>query len=264
MHDATPASRTRIALAPCGPHVDQPELFDELAALAASHDHVRLHTHLYEHVDDEVCRARHGCTPWELLAAHGWAQDRTWLAHVVNPPRAEVLEMVAAGVSISHLIAPDLRMGWGAAPVRSYLDAGCTVGFGTTGSASNDGADLLGDLRLALLAHRTTDPDDPTRWLTARELLRAATRGSADCLGRPELGRIAVGARADLAAWDLTTVDRVGVHDPVAGLLLTGLSSHASLVVVDGEVLVEHGEPTTLDVAAVAARAHAAVPPLSP
>ncbi len=153
-------------------------------------------------------------------------------------------------------------MGWGAAPVRSYLDAGCTVGFGTTGSASNDGSDLLGDLRLALLAHRTNDPDDPSRWLTARELLRAATRGSADCLGRPELGRIAVGARADLVAWDMTTVDRIGVHDPVAGLLLTGLSSHASLVVVEGEVLVEHGAPIQLDVAAVAARARAAVPPL--
>ncbi len=262
VHDPSPSSRARVALAPCGPHVDQPELFDELAALAADHDGVRLHTHLYEHVDDEVCRARHGCTPWELLAAHGWAQERTWLAHVVNPPSSEIPEMAAADVGIAHLIAPDLRMGWGAAPVRDYLDAGCTVGFGTTGSASNDGNDLLGDLRLALLAHRSTDPDDPSRWLTARDLLRAATRGSADCLGRPELGRIAVGARADLAAWDLTTVDRVGIHDPVAGLLLTGLSSRASLVVVEGEVLVEHGEPTELDVAAVAARARAAVPPL--
>jgi cytosine/adenosine deaminase-related metal-dependent hydrolase len=262
LHDPAPSSRTRIALAPCGPHVDRPELFDELAAVAAAHDGVRLHTHLYEHVDDEVCRARHGCTPWELLAGHGWAQPRTWLAHVVNPPATEVLEMAAAGVGISHLIAPDLRMGWGAAPVRSYLDAGCTVGFGTTGSASNDGADLLGDLRLALLGHRSSDPDDPARWLTARELLRAATRGSADCLGRPELGRIEVGARADLAAWDLTSVDRVGVHDPVAGLLLTGLSSHASLVVVEGDVLVERGSPTRLDVRAVAARAREAVPPL--
>jgi cytosine/adenosine deaminase-related metal-dependent hydrolase len=146
--------------------------------------------------------------------------------------------------------------------VREYLDAGCTVGFGTTGSASNDGADLLGDLRLAVLAHRSSAPDDPERWLTARELLSAATRGSADCLGRPELGRIAPGARADLAGWDLTTVDRVGVHDPVAGLLLTGLSSHASLVTVDGDVLVERGAPTALDVASVAARARAAVPPL--
>jgi 8-oxoguanine deaminase len=262
LHDPAPGAFVRIALAPCGPHVDEPALFDELAALAAEHDGVRLHTHLYEHVDDIACRERYGCSPWQMLVDHGWAQPGTWLAHVVNPPASEIPEMAAAGVGIAHLIAPDLRMGWGAAPVREYLDAGITVGFGTTGSASNDGADLLGDLRLAALAHRSSDPDDPSRWLTARELLRAATRGSADCLGRDDLGRIAPGARADLVGWDLRTVDRVGVHDPVAGLVLTGLSSHASLVVVEGEVLIEHGTPTRLDVDAIAARAHAAVPPL--
>jgi 8-oxoguanine deaminase len=261
-HDPVEGAFVRVALAPCGPHVDEPALFDELAALAADHDGVRLHTHLYEHVDDVACRQRYGCTPWEMLVAHGWAQSRTWLAHVVNPPSDEIPEMAAAGVAIAHLIAPDLRMGWGAAPVRDYLDAGISVGFGTTGSASNDGADVLGDLRLGALAHRGRDPDAPERWLSARELLRAATRGSADCLGRDDLGRIQPGARADLAGWDLGTVDRIGVHDPVAGLLLTGLSSQASLVVVDGEVLVERSAPTGLDVDAVTARARAAVPPL--
>ena len=261
-HDAAPGARVRIALAPCGPHVDELALFDELAALAADHDAVRLHTHLYEHVDTEACRARYDATPWEILQQHGWAQDRTWIAHVVDVPHHEIAEMAAAGVAVAHLVAPDLRMGWGLAPLRKFLDAGCTVGFGTTGSASNDGANVLGDLRIAALAHRSSDPEDPTRWPTARELLRAATRGSAACLGRDDLGVIAPGMRADLAGWDLRTVDRVGVHDPVAGLLLTGLSSHASFVMVEGEVLVRDGETTRLDVAGVAARARAAVPPL--
>jgi cytosine/adenosine deaminase-related metal-dependent hydrolase len=262
-HDPSPGARRRVALAPCGPHVDELALFDELAALAADHEAVRLHTHLYEHVDTDACRDRYDATPWEILQGHGWAQDRTWIAHVVDVPHHEIAEMADAGVALAHLVAPDLRMGWGLAPLRRFLDAGCTVGFGTTGSASNDGANLLGDLRLAVLAHRTSDPDDPTRWPTARELLRAATRGSAACLGRDDLGAIAPGKRADLAGWDLRTVDRVGVHDPVAGLLLTGLSSRASFVMVEGEVLVRDGEPTRLDLAALAARARAAVPPLA-
>jgi len=262
VHDPRPGARTRVALSPCGPHVDRLALFDELAALASDHEAVRLHTHLYEKVDAIACRERYGLTPWEVLVAHGWAQPRTWLAHVVDPPAAEIDEMAAAGVAVAHLIAPDLRMGWGLAPLRAFLDAGVTVGFGTTGSASNDGADLLGDLRLAALAHRSADPDDPSRWPSARELLRSATRGSAECLGRDDLGVIAPGRRADLAGWDLRAVDRVGVHDPVAGLLLTGLSSGASLVTVEGEILIERGVPTVLDVDAVAAAAHAAVPPL--
>ncbi|MFN8028286.1 MAG: amidohydrolase family protein [Acidimicrobiia bacterium] len=262
VHDPSPGARVRVALAPCGPHVDALELFDELAALAADHEAVRLHTHLYEHVDTDACRERYGKTPWQILQEHGWAQDRTWIAHVVDVPHHEIPEMAAAGVAVAHLIAPDLRMGWGLAPLRQFLDAGCTVGFGTTGSASNDGANVLGDLRLAALAHRSADPDHPTRWPTARELLYAATRGSAACLGRDDLGAIAPGMRADLAGWDLRTVDRVGVHDPVAGLLLTGLSSRASLVMVEGEVLVERGAPTRIDELHIAARARAAVPPL--
>jgi cytosine/adenosine deaminase-related metal-dependent hydrolase len=167
--------------------------------------------------------------------------------------------MASAGVSVSHVIAPDLRMGWGLAPLREFLDAGVTVGFGTTGSASNDGANLLGDLRLAALAHRSMEPGSPERWPSARELVALATRGSAACLGRDDIGTIAPGRRADLTAWDLTTVDRVGVHDPLSGLLLTGLSSAASLVVVDGEVLVEHGRPVHLDVDRVAAEARQAL-----
>ena len=90
-----------------------------------------------------------------------------------------------------------------------------------------------------------------------------ATRGSAECLGRDDLGVLAPGRRADLAAWDLRAVDRVGVHDPLAGLLLTGLSSRASLVAVGGDILVERGEPTALDIEAVAAAARQAIPRLA-
>jgi len=261
-HDPAPGAMVRVALAPCGVHVDELALFDELAALAADHDGVRLHTHLYEKVDTDAARERYGATPWELLVAHGWAQPRTWLAHGVDPPVAEMAEMADSGVAVAHLIAPDLRMGWGPAPVRSYLDAGVTLGFGTTGSASNDGANLLGDLRVAALAHRSTEPDDPSRWPTARELLRMATRGSAAALGRDDLGALVPGMQADLAAWDLRTVDRVGVHDPLAGLLLTGLSSRAALVAVGGEIVVENGAPTNLDVNAIAAHARECIPPL--
>jgi len=257
-HDPGPGAFVRIALAPCGVHVDLPELFDELAALAASHDGVGLHTHLYERVDDEFCRARYGITPWEFLEEHGWARPGTWLAHVVDPPPAEIPAMAAAGVGVAHLVGPDLRMGWGAAPVRAYLDAGVTLGFGTTGSASNDGADVLGDLRIAALVHRRDDVV-PERWPSARELLRAATRGSADCIGRPDLGRIEPGATADLSAWDLRRVDRVGVHDPLAGLVLTGLSSVASLVVVGGRVVIEDGTPIGFDPTEIAATARRAL-----
>lgn len=258
-HDPRPFGLIRIALGPCGVPYDRPELFDTFARMAEDRD-VRLHTHLYERLDSALCEQLYHMTPWRFLEKHGWANPRVWVAHAVDAPSAEIPEFAAAGISVAHLIAPDLRMGWGLAPVRAFLDAGVTVGFGTTGSASNDGANLLGDLRLAQLAHRPANPDDPAQWLSARELFRMATRGSADCLGRTDLGAIEPGRAADIACWDLTGVDRVGVHDPLIGLLMTGLSDKANLVIVNGEVLVQDERPTRVDLEAVAHTARSIIP----
>ena len=258
-HDPDPLSRIRIDLAPCGVHTDEPEMYREFAKLAAETPEVGLHTHLYEVVDTKFCLETYGFTPWTFLLENGWDHDKVWLAHMVDPPHDEIPEFAEVGVGIVHLIAPDLRMGWGLAPLRKYLDAGCKVGFGTTGSASNDGCNELGDLRVAALVHRDMH-QSPQTWPSARELLRLATRGSAACLGRHDLGAIAPGMAADLAAWDMTTVDRVGVHDPVIGLVLGGLSDRAELVMVNGEVVVSGGHCTTVDEHEVAKAAWAAFP----
>ncbi|WP_420637860.1 amidohydrolase family protein [Candidatus Poriferisocius sp.] len=258
-HDPDPLARIRVDLAPCGVHTDEPEMYREFARLAGDHPGVGLHTHLYEVIDTGYCVDTYDMTPWQFLVQNGWDHDRVWLAHMVDPPHQEIPEFAQAGVGIVHLIAPDLRMGWGLAPLRRYLDAGCKVGFGTTGSASNDGCNQLGDLRVAALAHRDMHTS-PQTWPTARELLGLATRGSAACLNRPDLGVIEPGKAADIAAWDMTTVDRVGVHDAVVGLVLGGLSDRASLVMVNGEVVVRDGHCTTVDEFAVADRARRAYP----
>ncbi len=259
-HDPDPLSRIRIDLAPCGPHVDRLEVFGAFAEIAAENPGVGLHTHLYEGVDTQFCRRRYGKSPWQVLGQAGWHNDKVWLAHMVDCPRGEIPDYAAAGVGLVHLVAPDLRMGFRPAPVRWWLDGGATVGFGTTGSASNDGGNQMGDMRLAALSHRQHSPD-PERWLSVRELLAMSTRGSAKCLSRSALGTITPGAAADIAAWDITTVDRVGVHDPVIGLLLTGLSDRADLVIAAGEVVVQDGRCISVDEDEVAAAARATLPP---
>jgi cytosine/adenosine deaminase-related metal-dependent hydrolase len=258
-HDPDPLAQIRIDLAPCGVHVDRPEMYEEFAAMADRHPGVGLHTHLYQHVDTQFCFDTYGMTPWQMLGERGWHKPGVWLAHVVDPPVEEIPAFAATGVGIVHVVAPDLRMGWGLAPIRAYLDAGCKLGFGTTGSASNDGCNQLGDIRLAALAHRMTD-SNPEQWPSIRELLRLSTRGSADCLSRPLLGRIAAGMGADLACWNLNSVDRVGVHDPVIGLILTGLSDRCELVIVGGKIVVRDGHCTTINEQELVASVRAAMP----
>jgi 8-oxoguanine deaminase len=257
-HDPDPFARIRIDLAPCGVHTDRPEMYREFLALADAYPGVGLHTHLYQQFDTRFCLDTHGMTPWQFLGEVGWQRPGVWLAHMVDAPSDEIPEYATAKVGVVHVPAPDLRLGWGLAPIRAYLAAGCTVGFGTTGSASNDGCNQLGDIRLAALAHRTVG-GDPAQWPSVRELLRMATRGSADCLSRSRVGQLAPGMAADVAAWSLASIDRVGVHDPVIGLVFTGISDRCETVIVGGEVVVRGGRCTTIDEAKLARAARVAM-----
>jgi cytosine/adenosine deaminase-related metal-dependent hydrolase len=157
-----------------------------------------------------------------------------------------------------------MRLASGIAPVRRMLDAGVPVGLGVDGSASNDGAHLLGEARMGLLLARVgrameppaTGPDGRLRpgcdlgpaEMTARDMLAVATRGGAQVLGRDDIGHLAPGMAADLALFDLRTLPFAGgaVHDPVAALLLCA-PAQAAWTVVDGRIVVREGRLATVD-----------------
>jgi len=49
-----------------------------------------------------------------------------------------------------------------------------------------------------------------------------ATKGSAQLLGRSDIGELAVGKQADLALFKLDELRFSGSHDPISALLLCG------------------------------------------
>jgi cytosine/adenosine deaminase-related metal-dependent hydrolase len=148
-----------------------------------------------------------------------------------------------------------MRLASGIAPVRAMLDAGVRVGLGVDGSASNDSGHLLAETRQALLLQRV---GYGAQALSARDALRLATRGGAAVLGRDDIGRLEAGCAADLVAFDLTGPGHAGAaeHDPVAALVFCA-SAPASLVVIDGRVVVRDGDLLTLPLAPLLARQRA-------
>jgi cytosine/adenosine deaminase-related metal-dependent hydrolase len=84
--------------------------------------------------------------------------------------------------------------------------------------------------------------------MTARDMLHVATRGGAQVLGRTDIGHLAVGMCADFVLFDLNTLSFAGgaVHDPVGALLLCG-SPQTDYTVVNGRVVVQNGQLTTVD-----------------
>jgi cytosine/adenosine deaminase-related metal-dependent hydrolase len=216
-------------------HSDAPETFALLAEVAARRG-LRRRTQANEQVDVVIAAERYGRRPLELLDEWGWLAPDVTLAHLCAVTTEEVARLAAAGVTATHAPGCDLPMGWGVAPMAALADAGVVVGLGTSGGGSNDAGHLLADARLALQVAPLAG-----RPVTAREVLGWATRGSADGLGRSDLGRLTVGARADLVCWDVTGVADAAVADPVAGLLWASPGRRPRHVVVGGRVVVRDG-----------------------
>ncbi|KSU56269.1 amidohydrolase family protein [Microbacterium enclense] len=231
----------QVAVGPAGVHSDSRETFDLLGEVAREHG-LRRRTQANEVVDVEIALERYGARPLDLLEEWGWLGPDVTLAHLCDVTDDEIARLAASGVSATHAPGCDVPMGWGIAPVRRLRDAGLAVGLGTSGGGSNDAGHLLADARLAMQVSALVGPQLP-----ASEVLDMATAGSADGLGRPELGRLTPGSAADLCLWDVSGVADAGVADPVAGLLWASPGRRPRTVIVGGRVVVDEGRLTTAD-----------------
>ncbi len=248
-HEAGPDAVIQIALAPCSPFSVSRALMTETARLADRMG-VLLHTHLAETEDEtEFCREKFGCTPVEYLEDTGWLGRRTWLAHGIHFSDREIKKLGAAGVAVSTCSHSNMHLASGICRVCDLEASGAPVGLGIDGSASNDASNMIEEVRQAFLLQRLKYGSAQVTHLDA---LRWATAGSADCIRRPELGRIEVGANADLAMFKLDELRHSGGHDPLATLVICG-ASRADQVMVGGKWVVENGAIPGLDIEALVA-----------
>ena len=216
---------------------------------------VRLHTHLAETEDEnKFCQQLYKCRPLDYLEDCGWLNDRTWLAHGIHFSAEEMPRLAKAGVSISHCACSNQTLASGCCPVCDLEAAGVRIGLGVDGSASNDASNLMQEVRAAFLLQRARYGVNK---VSHKDALRWATKGSAACVGRPELGEIAVGKRADLALFKLDELRFSGHGDPIAALVLCG-AHRADRVMVDGRWTVENGAIPGLDLADLMRRHQAA------
>jgi 8-oxoguanine deaminase len=254
-HDAKPYAMLRIVVAPCSPFSVTPDLMREAAKLARAYN-VHLHTHLAETKDEEeFCLKQFGHRPVEYAEELGWAGSNVWYAHGVHINKPEIERMAQAGTGVAHCPTSNMRLGSGIAPVRAFLDHGVKVGLGVDGSASNDGSHLLAEVRQALLLQRVGGPGggNPAA-LTAEEAMWLGTRGGAAVLGRDDIGQLAPGKAADFIAVKSDALDYAGCqHDLLAALVFCA-PQKVDLSIINGQVVVQDGRLTTLDLGSVVER----------
>jgi 8-oxoguanine deaminase len=243
-HQRGEGAMVQIALAPCSPFSVTTQLMKETAAMAERMD-VRLHTHLAETRDeDDFCKAAFGMRPLDYLEDCGWLNKRTWLAHGIYFNDADIKKLGKHGVSVCHCPTSNMTLASGPCRTCELEAAGVAVGLGVDGSASNDSSNLMEAVRHALMLNRLTY----NATVTHLDALRWATKGSAACLGRSDIGEIALGKQADLAMFTLEELRFSGAGDPLAALILCG-AHKADQVMVAGNWKVVAGQPVGIDVA---------------
>jgi len=242
-HEAGQGATVQIALAPCSPFSVTTSLMRSTADLAARLN-VRMHTHLAETEDENrYCQEAHHCRPLDYLENCGWLNDRVWLAHGIHFDAAEMKRLARAGTTISHCPCSNQTLASGTCPVCAMEEAGVKIGIGVDGSASNDGSNLMQEVRAAFLLQRSRYGVKAVSHIDA---LRWATKGSAACVGRTDIGEIAVGKMADLALFKLDELRFSGSGDPLAALVLCG-AHRADRVMVGGRWIVKDGKIPNLD-----------------
>ena len=244
-HDPKPFAMHQVSLAPCSPFSVSEDLLIESAALARSLG-VRLHTHLCETKDEErFTLSKQGMRPLAYMEKCGWVGPDVWYAHGIHFNDDELRLLADTGTGIAHCPVSNMKLSSGVCRLPDMLRLGVRVSLAVDGAASNDGQNLMAEIRTAYLLHRLSFGSGAP---SGYELLKIATRRGAAVLGRDDIGQLSVGKAGDLFLVDASGLDTVGVgQDPGSFLGTVGYSKPAKSVVVAGREVVRNGRLLGID-----------------
>jgi 5-methylthioadenosine/S-adenosylhomocysteine deaminase len=174
-----------------------------------------------------------------FLDSHSWV--RWWT-------KTDLALIADTGSSVAHCPTPFARYGQVMENFGDYLRAGVNMGLGTDTTPHN----LVEEMRKAAILARIAARDVAA--VTTADLLHAATVGGARALMREDIGRIAVGKKADLVGVDLTVAQMIPARDPLRSFVYHAADRAVREVFVDGRQVVAEGKVVTLDQAAAGER----------
>lgn len=237
--------RIKVLLGPHAPYTCPDAYMEKVIAL--SHElNAGIHMHLSETKGEveNVVKAT-GKTPIAHMHELGLFWNTTLAAHCVHVTDEDMDIMAANNVAVAHNPQSNLKLASGIAPVPEMIAKGITVGLGTDGSASNNNADMLEEVRLAATLHkaRLYDP----KAIPAEVAWNMGTVEGAKALGYKDLGVLQEGYRADIVLYDVSGMHWMPRYNDLAALVYSANSSDANTTIVGGKVLMKDRELLTID-----------------
>lgn len=195
-------------------------------------------------------QALHGTTAPDWLARIGFLSPRLIAPHATRASETDLSLYAQHGVSIVHCPLVSGRFGGALRSFGRLRRMGINIAMGTDTAPP----DMVLNLAVGQILARVMEPETP---VSSAEMFDAATLGGARALGREDLGRIAAGAVADLAVWDLNDPMMAPAIDPITTLIAGGTARTCLATIVDGRLSMRGGAVAGLDWTLARAQAQA-------
>jgi cytosine/adenosine deaminase-related metal-dependent hydrolase len=251
-YDGSHDGRVNSFLYPSAVYNCSPDIFREVRNLADEHG-LLVSSHVSEAALTfrEIIK-RYGKTPTEHLADLGILGPDFIAGHSIivsghsksgyaDPWDKDILLLAESGSTVAHCPIVFSRYGIAMESYSKFLRMGVNIGIGTDSFPQ----DLLREMRLASTLSKVIEGEASVA--TSLDIFNSATICGANALHRPDLGRIAVGAKADLALIKLDSFNMCPLKDPIRNLVQLAESSDVDMVIVNGETLVEDGKVLRFD-----------------
>ncbi|MGY5852836.1 MAG: amidohydrolase, partial [Candidatus Thorarchaeota archaeon] len=223
-----------------------PDLFQEVARLARSKQ-TRMTMHLGEVVDDvRYVQSNFNMRPAEFAQKMGLTGPDMVFAHGIHYDDNELKILADTKTNVSHCPASNMKLASGFARVPDMLERGVPVSLGCDGGPSNNTYDMVREMRLAALIHKSYVSDPLV--VTAEQAIEMATLGGAVAMGIDDkVGSLEPGKLADIILVDLTDLGLVPPVNPVSNIVYSGSGHYVNTVIVNGQILMRDRKLLTLD-----------------
>lgn len=183
----------------------------------------------------------------EYLDSLGVLGNDVIATHCVALTQRDIQILKERGVKVSHNPISNLKLASGISPVPSLIKAGITVALGTDSPCSNNNTDMFGVMKTTALLHKGVHKD-PTL-MPAEQVLRMATiEGAKALLWDKQIGSIEIGKSADLAIVDFKKPHLYPLFNEISHLVYSARASDVDTVLINGKVVMENREITTMDI----------------
>ena len=233
------------------------ELIKGIAKLAEKYQ-APVFTHASETKSEvEDCIKRNGMSPTEYLDFLGIFNYGGGAYHSVWVNDEDLRIYKEKGIWAVINACSNTKLASGIAPVSKMLKNGINIAVGTDGASSNNALDMFREMYLICATQKINDKDAAST--DANEILKAATIGSARCMGLNDCDVIEVGKKADLIVIDMHKPSMQPINNITKNLVYSGGKDIVKMTMINGKILYNNGEFVNTDIEKIYANAQAVI-----